>query len=61
MEFDSLEITLSSALINAPIQTLPFVTEIPLFTPLFSQERFVVYRFLEQLGQQGWFAQVIPG
>ena len=60
MGFDSLEITLSSTLMKAPIQMLPFVTEIPLFTPLFSQERFVVYRFLKQLGQQGWLAQVTP-
>ena len=60
MEFDSLKITLSSTLMKAPIQTLPFVTEIPLFTPLFSQERFVAYRFLEQLGQQGWLVQVTP-
>jgi glycosyltransferase involved in cell wall biosynthesis len=60
MEFDSLQVTLSAALMKAPIQTLPFVTEIPLFAPLFSQERFLVYRFLEQLGQQGWLAQVSP-
>ena len=50
----NLETALSQAKVN------PWLLDVPLFAPLFGEQRLVVYLILEQLRQQGWLKQVTP-
>ncbi|WP_432813559.1 hypothetical protein, partial [Pantanalinema sp. GBBB05] len=36
----------------------PLLQDVPLFTPLFAEERFVVQQFLERLRNQGWLKPI---
>lgn len=38
----------------------PWLLDIPLFSPLFGEQRLVVFMILEQLRQQGWLEPVTP-
>ncbi len=57
-DFDLWHINPETAISQAKLN--PWLLDVPLFAPLFGEQRLVVYLILEQLRQQGWLKQVTP-